>query len=43
MGRSKVKLWLHHDVAHQHLPTDNPAKYQLTKPYDLRDTARTKF
>ena len=41
--RSKVKLRLHHDVAHLQLPTNAPAKLQLTTPYDSQDIAQIRY
>ena len=34
----KIKLRLHHDVAHIVPQTHNPAKYQPPKPYGFQDT-----
>ena len=39
----KVKSWSDHDVAHLHLLTIVPTKYQLPTPYGFRDIARTRF
>ena len=40
---SKVKSWSDHDVAHLHLLTNVPTKYQLPTSYVFRDIAWTKF
>ena len=42
-ARSKVKSRSDHDVAHQHILTNVPTKYQLPTPYGFWDTARTNF
>ena len=42
-ARSKVKSRSHHDVAHLHLLTNVPTKYQLPTPYGFRGIARTRF
>ena len=42
-ARSKVKSRSDHDVAHLHLLTNVPTKYQLPTPYGFGDTARTNF
>ena len=39
----QVKLRSHYDVAHLHLLTNVPTKYQLTTPYRFQDIARTNF
>ena len=38
-ARSKVNSRSHHDVAHLHLVTNVPTKYQLPIPYTLQDIA----
>ena len=43
MARSKIKSRSHHDIAHLHLLTNVPTKYQLPTPYGSQDTARTRF
>ena len=43
MTRSKVRARSHHDVAHLHLLTNVPTKYQLPTPYGFWDTAQTNF
>ena len=43
MARSKVKSRSHRDVAHLHLLTNVPTKYQLPTPYGSRDIAQTRF
>ena len=43
MARSKVKSRSHYDIAHLHLSTNVPTKYQLPKPYGFRDIAQTRF
>ena len=43
MARSKVKSRSDHDVAHLHLLTNVPTKYQLPTPYGFRDIAWTRF
>ena len=42
-ARSKVKSRSDHDVAHLHILTNVPTKYQLPTPYSFRDIARTRF
>ena len=42
-ARSKVKSRSDHDVAHLHLLTNVPTKYQLPTPHGFRDIARTRF
>ena len=39
----KVKSRSHHDVAHLHLLTNVPTKYQLPTPYGFQDIAQTTF
>ena len=39
----KVKSRLDHDVAHLHVLTNVPTKYQLPTSYSFRDIARTRF
>ena len=39
----KVKSRSDHDVAHLHILTNVPTKYQLHTPYGFWDTARTNF
>ena len=39
----KVKSRSHHDIAHLHLLTNVPTKYQLPTLYHFRDIARTRF
>ena len=41
-ARSKVKSMSDHDVAHLHILTNVPTKYQLPTPYGFWDTARRK-
>ena len=43
MARSKVKSRSHDDVAHLHLLTNVPTKYQLPTPDDFRDIAGQDF
>ena len=42
-ARSKVKSRSDHDVAHLHILTNVPTKYQLPIPYGFQDIARTRF
>ena len=42
-ARSKVKSRSHHDIAHLHIVTNVPTKYQLPTPYGFWDTAQTNF
>ena len=42
-ARSKVKSRSHDDVAHLHLLTNFPSKYQYPTPHGFRDIARTRF
>ena len=42
-ARSKVKSRSDHDDADLHPHTNIPTKYQLPKPYSLRDIAQTRF
>ena len=39
----KVKSRPPYDIAHLHLLTNVPTKYQLPPPYGFRDIARTRF
>ena len=39
----KVKSRSHHNIAHLHLQTNVPTKYQLPTPYGFRDIAQTRF